>query len=478
MGAVQQAFQHRSARVIALCRAVLAFFFALAVASDFGREDNSTTFLLLLGYMIFAIAKLAVTWNDWWLEARLSPYAHLIDLIVFTILVFLTDGYTSPFFTFFVFLVLAAAIRWGWREALLTTLAVVVLYIGASLSAGTSHGIEAFEVQRFVVRGANLIVLSFMIIWFGLNQGRFRPGAPDQKFTVAANAEPPVAEVMGHALARLGGEKVVFAWSDTEEPWLNIWTLEHGSLVKERHGPDAFGAIVDISRVTAPFLFDIRQRRLLYRSGNRRLTSGDIGVLNRSFADRLHLREGVALRIEGGDIDAWLFVAGVSGLCSDDLTIAVALGKQFAGDFERYALLKAHQEAAASRSRLLLARDLHDSVAQFLAGLSLKLRSLRREQTSVASVMEELDELETQLGHEQRDLRMLLAALREPSVRGGKALMQDQLRLLARRLERQWGVRCPFEVEPAGFELERWLHHEIELLVREGVANAVRHGSA
>lgn len=213
MEAVQKAFQHRSARVIALCRAVLAFFFALAVAGDVGPEDNNPEFLLLVCYTIFAIAKLAVTWNSWWLETRLSPYAHLIDLIVFTILVFLTDGCTSPFFTFFVFLVLAAAIRWGWREALLTTLVVVVLYIAASLSAGWSPGLQAFEVQRFVVRGANLIVLSFMIIWFGLNQGRFWHGLPEQKFTDSASSEPPMGEAMAYALAGLAGGKAVLAWS-------------------------------------------------------------------------------------------------------------------------------------------------------------------------------------------------------------------------------------------------------------------------
>ena len=50
-------------------------------------------------------------------------------------MVLLTEGYTSPFFIFFMFLLLSAAIRWGWRETALTAVLVTVLYLIVGLIA-------------------------------------------------------------------------------------------------------------------------------------------------------------------------------------------------------------------------------------------------------------------------------------------------------------------------------------------------------
>ena len=41
-------------------------------------------------------------------------------MAVFTAIIFSTNGYTSPFFLFFILPLLSAAIRWSWRETLLT----------------------------------------------------------------------------------------------------------------------------------------------------------------------------------------------------------------------------------------------------------------------------------------------------------------------------------------------------------------------
>jgi len=477
---IQQAFQHHSARVIALSRAALASFFTLALwlESTQTQAPGRATFLLLLCYSVWAIGNLAATWNSWWRESRLSPYAHLIDLAVFTLLVFLTEGYTSPFFTFFVFLVLSASIRWGWREALLTTVVVVLLFLGASFIATMSMGIESFEVERFVVRGANLIVLSFMIIWLGVNRPGFKGGSTSGTIEEADAQGPPARQAMEFAAAHLGASRILLAWSEPEEPWLNVWSLEVGHLEKERHGPTAFPDLVDERVVGGPFIFDVRQRRALFRSGRRRLASTTNDTVDAAFAVRFNLGPGLAIPFEAAGYEGWLFASSVPGLCSDDLAIAADVGEQVSVAFERYALFDAYQESAASRSRLLLARDLHDSVVQFLAGMSLKIQSLTRDRADTDPLKQNLDDLQHQLADEQEDLRKLLLALREPSAPAGSVLLTEHLLLLAKRLEQQWGVHCEVGVDPKDFVIERPFQQEIELLVREAVANAVKHGSA
>ncbi len=107
-----------SGRVIALGRLMLATLFMVALMIDVSQpvQAPTETYELLLLYQLFAAVIALATWNNWWLDAKLAGPAHAVDIALFTVLVFVTEGYTSPFFVFFVFLLLSAAIRWGWKE--------------------------------------------------------------------------------------------------------------------------------------------------------------------------------------------------------------------------------------------------------------------------------------------------------------------------------------------------------------------------
>jgi hypothetical protein len=96
---------------------ILATLFLLSIWLDQSQPANAPaqTYLLLLVYVLFAVAIAALTWRNWWLDARLAGPTHVIDMAVFTAIVFSTNGYTSPFFLFFILPLLAGAIRWGWR---------------------------------------------------------------------------------------------------------------------------------------------------------------------------------------------------------------------------------------------------------------------------------------------------------------------------------------------------------------------------
>ena len=115
---VGKRLQHPSGRVIALGRLLLATLFLVSISIDASQpaQAPASTYALLAAYVAFAAIMVAVTWSNWWLDAKLAGPAHAIDIILFAMLVLLTDGYTSPFFTFFTFLLLSAAIRWGWQS--------------------------------------------------------------------------------------------------------------------------------------------------------------------------------------------------------------------------------------------------------------------------------------------------------------------------------------------------------------------------
>lgn len=478
---IQRMFQHRSGRVIAVSRALLAILFSLAIWIEptVGRFPDRAAPLLLIVFALTSLAIIALTWNNWWLEARLAAPAHVFDLVVFTVLIGLTAGYASPFFGIYIFLVLSAAMRWGWRAAIGTILLILLLFFAAGMVAAHSHGVLGFEAERFVIRGTNLLVVSLMIIWFGINQFGQRVGArADPVFLgLAETSEPPVRRSLERIAAALGAGRLVFAWSEAEEPWLNVATLSRGVFEEERLGPEAFPALIASDLADRPFLFDARRQRMLSVEDGRRVLQRRDAV-DANFAARFAVAEGVVLPVRAADYEGHVIALAIPGLCSDDLAIAAALGEEVSASFERTALFAANQEAAASRARLHLARDLHDGVVQFQAGMALKLKGIRLAAEQGAPVADELESLQQQLAQEQRDLRMVIGVLRQRADAGDGVDLGQRMASLCRRLERQWGVQCESATEPAAIAVRAGLQHDLDQLIREAVANAVRHGVA
>ena len=162
---------------------------------------------------------------------------------------------------------------------------------------------------------------------------------------------------------------------------------------------------------------------------------------------------------------------------TDHLLVGAEVSAAVASYIQRRALMKAAEENAESRSRLAIARDLHDSVVQFLAGAAFRLEAMKRSQASGRELTPELDELKELMLQEQSELRSFITALRSGSQIELAELARD-LQALANRLARQWHVQCSFSLEEKELMVPARLHLDAQQLVREAVANAVRHAGA
>ena len=85
---------------------------------------------------------------------------HLIDLVLFSLLMHLTGGPASPLFVYLVFATICGAIRWQGRGALLTGAAVLFAYIFVTLARTASGSSEPFHAGQFMVRCAHLIIVA------------------------------------------------------------------------------------------------------------------------------------------------------------------------------------------------------------------------------------------------------------------------------------------------------------------------------
>jgi signal transduction histidine kinase len=124
-----------------------------------------------------------------------------------------------------------------------------------------------------------------------------------------------------------------------------------------------------------------------------------------------------------------------------------------------------------------LARDLHDSVVQFLAGAAFRLEAMRRSEASGRKLEPELNELKQLMMQEQGELRAFITALRSGTEVPFADVVRD-LQALAGRLARQWDIECEVLAAPADLMVPTDLHLDAHQLVREAVANAVRHAGA
>jgi signal transduction histidine kinase len=233
----------------------------------------------------------------------------------------------------------------------------------------------------------------------------------------------------------------------------------------------------DLPRSPA-FLYDIGANRALARIEQRNLRSSTAdSLISPALSAPLGLSEGLAVAIATDTGEGALFLEGIKSLSTDHIDAAPQIAADIAAHLQRHALLGAAAESAEARSRLALARDLHDSVVQFLAGAAFRLEAMRRPDAEPAELQAELNELKTLMLEEQGELRAFITALRSGSQIALAELARD-LKALSGRLSRHWNVKCEFSAQQSPIMIPTRLHLDAHQLVREAVANAVRHAGA
>ena len=431
-------FKYQSGRVIALGRVMLAAMFLVAIWLDRAsrrecghRRPTPSCFSI----SCFALAIAAATWTNWWLDARLAVPTHVVDMAVFAVIVFSTNGYTSPFFLVFILPLLSAAIRWGWRETALTAAALVLLFFsGGMLVAGS----VSFELQRFVVRTAHLVILSSILIWFGMHQ-RFTGlfvRLDDFDSLIGQGESAGARASRGDGGGRRGHRHLARpVRCDGAYAGLRI---EGGAISGPSSAPGHWCAM---RRFGNSMLFDVARDRALTktaRSWSRLAGRRPSSILAKRAASA---SARAVAQVRCGTAEGWLVLEGIPELSADYINLGRELGRAAGSMLDRSTLVSAIEESVAAQTRLSLARDVHDSIVQFLAGASFRVEAIARAARSGKQVDADLTELKRLLVEEQTEIRSFVSALRrEREIELGEVV--EDLRALAVRLSQQWSIDC------------------------------------
>lgn len=467
-------------RVLSLARFSLATVFFLAIAVDANTPDadvarSEIAARVLAAYVIFSATELAVAWNRWWLSPYVAISTHAIDIVVFALIVFLDDGYLSPFFIFFAFPLLASSILWGASGSMFSAAALVFAFLGAGLVA-FNLGIGGFDLQRLLIRCSFLAVFSLILIWLSRQNGvLWQFPAEVETGIVAASSEIP--DTLNSLREAFRGTRAAIYWWDSEEPWLNLACEGENACPTVRFWPDDIDQDPEALLRDRPFLFREKDDLLLEIDKSGRSKRAALSrEMPRWLFDRSGIKEGLGLSIRSTEGAAIVLVGGVPALSQSDLAAGRLIMAQLSERLTGRTASEARREIESGGARAMIAHDIHDGVVQLLTGISFRLASIRRS-VEDPQVVAELAELATQIADEQREIREKISALRGPHQPGRIDLNAD-LKGLCLRSEKRWSVSVPFKRSDENLEVDRQFAQDIGHLLQEAIANSVRHGKA
>ena len=474
-GPMRKALNFRTGRVVAIVRTGLAL--ALLATSWTGSGERSSgdtsTELLAGGYVLLSLIMLAVTLFSWWLTHRLRLASLMLDAaVLFAALALpgvLSVASAGVCMALFAFIMLSAAIGWPRRGAPVAALVLVAGCTGAAITAPASAGLPGWFAPQLMA----MIPLAGLVIWLGERIGKARP--PRLELPHEGGWPAAFAAVLDFAREQTEAQGAAAVWVPNDEPW--AWVQSGGTLGAEqdRLGPDQF-ALPDADSAGAVLFDRVRQRQLqLLDSG---AVTARKAPLEHPLPARFTVDGGIVVAVPAQGGTCMLLLTGIDDVASDHLRLARAAGIEIGHALDRRAIMVVTREADRIRIRDALARDLHDSVAQSLAGASFRIEALRQALAGGRAIGDDLDALQHSLEREERNVQRLIRQLRD---RDEPDRLCDLATELAATLDdsgARWGVECGLTVDGALPPVPLLALHEFEQVLREAVANAVRHGDA
>ena len=176
-----------------------------------------------------------------------------------------------------------------------------------------------------------------------------------------------------------------------------------------------------------------------------------------------------------GEID--LFFRSEVKLGPEEVELLDALSSHLASALEGLRAAALEREAAVAEERALLARELHDSIAQSLAFLKIQVQLLRSasDKAQASQVQLALNELDVGLRESINDVRELLVHFRtRTNTDDIEAALQETLQ----KFKHQTGLPTVLEVSGQGLPLPADVQVQVLHVMQEALSNVRKHAQA
>ena len=172
-----------------------------------------------------------------------------------------------------------------------------------------------------------------------------------------------------------------------------------------------------------------------------------------------------------------LFFRSAVVLSADETELLDALASHLASALESLRAAALAREAAVAEERALLARELHDSIAQSLVFLKIQLQLLRiaSQKGQTLQMNQALDELDTGLRESIGDVRELLVHFR---TRTNTDDIEQALQETLQKFQHQTGLPANLNVHGDGLPLPPDVQVQVLHVLQEALSNVRKHAGA
>ncbi len=172
-----------------------------------------------------------------------------------------------------------------------------------------------------------------------------------------------------------------------------------------------------------------------------------------------------------------LFYSKPVDISKEDRGLLDTLVSHLAGAMEGLRLAAFERESAIAQERGLIARELHDSIAQSLAFLKIQVQLLRDAlaRGDLAAVKPIIDELDTGVRESYADVRELLLHFR---TRTSEESIEPALRSTLSKFEHQTGMTAQLSIDARGVALPPDVQVQVLHIVQEALSNVRKHARA
>jgi signal transduction histidine kinase len=464
---------------------------------------------LLIAYLAHAVVVLLLVRFRPQSTTAFRLVVHGVDIFWPVLISLFATAQQGPFFLFFVFVMAAAAYRWGlWETVGTAAAAVALLELEAYAVRGglepavdrwlrLAHlprlGVSVHELdpQQLFMSSVYLIVLGFLLGYMAENQKKVRAERAVitrvlSSTRVEAGLTGSMQEILGEVTSIYGACRVLSASQEANSYRVFLAEVKHGD-----EGTEALRwreAVPESERV---YLFDSpadavyasRTRKgfnvvLLDRDGAR------LRDVNTDFLDALARMEKFDAIVSVGLVfgSEWtgrvfLFDPEMMGDPEEELRFLQEFSQQVGPAIYNVYLMRRLRERAGALERARFARELHDGAIQSLIAVEMQLDVLRRQSGTQAPVVNaELGRIQKLLREEVLKLRELMQAMKSFEVNADRLLgfISDTVE----RFRRETGIAAEFVSELERVDLAQKVCRELARIVQESLVNVRKHSGA
>ena len=434
---------------------------------------------------------------------------HAADIVWPVLISLFATAQHGPFFLFFVFVMAAAAYRWGLWETVGTAAAAVALLemeayaVQAGLEPVVDRwlrvvhlprlgmSVRELDPQQLFMTSVYLIVLGFLLGYMAENQKKVRAERAVimrvlSSTRVEAGLTGTMQQILGEVMSIYGASRVLSASQEA-----NSYRVFLAEVTRGVEGSEALRwreALPESEKVylfesPADAIYASRTSKgfrtvLLDRDGARlrEVGTGFLDALER--VEKFDAMVSVAL-VFGTEWSGrvFLFDPQMMGEPEEELRFLQEFAQQVGPAIYNVYLMRRLRERAGALERARFARELHDGAIQSLIAVEMQLDVLRRQSGAQAPVVNaELGRIQKLLREEVLKLRELMQAMKSFAVNADRLLgfISDTVE----RFRRETGIAAEFVSELERVDLAQKVCGELARIVQESLVNVRKHSGA